>query len=166
MRESANKTNRSTTDHLINPQATIRQQYRLALVTFPAFLSPHQVHMHNMLAHLLGCYILASARTPPVALNTFGFDWLLLICGKTCVLVEFTSRTGDSGLGVRGSLSPVVLLFGLWVSDELRIVWGTLVLRLRRLMGWRLLWRVFFWFGIVRRGGGFALEFDRVPVLF
>lgn len=74
----------------------------------PALLSPHQdcsMHCMQSDAHLLSCHILASARTPPVALNTSGFDWLLLVGGKRGVLVDFASRMGDSGLGVvRASL--------------------------------------------------------------
>lgn len=60
-----------------------------------------------------------------MALNTSGFDWLLFVGGKTCVSVEFTSRMGDSGLGiVRAALDPVVLLSGSWLR---RIVRGMLV---------------------------------------
>lgn len=82
--------------------------------------------MHYMHAHLLGCHILASARTPPVAFNNLGFDWLPFVSGKTCVLVEFASTMGDSGLGiVRASLSPAVLLSGFWgrrIANRLRDV--------------------------------------------
>lgn len=35
-----------------------------------------------------------------MALNNLGFDWLLFVSGKTCVLVEFASTMGDSGLGI------------------------------------------------------------------
>lgn len=62
--------------------------------------------MHYMHAHLLGCHILAGARTPPVALNNLSFDWLLLVSGKTCGLVKFASTMGDSGLGIVSLIVP------------------------------------------------------------
>lgn len=95
-------------------------------------------------AHLVRCHLLASARTPPVAPNTPGLDYLV---GRRVFWLSSLRQweiVGWVGI-IRASLPPVISLSGFWLR---RIIRGILVpdsvdSASWRLMRWRILWRLF-----------------------
>lgn len=130
-------------DHLINPpQPPFVNNTASPSWRFPVLLSPHQDYVHYMHAHLLGCHILASARTPPVAFNNLSFDWLPFVsvfCWSLLRRWEIPESdwTGDyESLIVAGSVA--VRLLGPTNRESFEGCWSTIILVLhrRRLMGW------------------------------